>query len=114
MLAVASSCMTLQCELVIGDENRVALDAGDAALPGEAASGTNDVDAGSDSCAAEQTCVDTATMCAMACAQQAAACVDKGPAIGCPTDLPACKMMCFMQCVACAPCPTTSCASATR
>jgi hypothetical protein len=115
ILAVASSFMTLQCELVIGDENRVALDAGDAALPGEAGSSATDADSGSDSCAAAQTCVDTATMCAMACVQQAGACVGKGPAMGCP-DLPACKMMCLVECVSCTPCPTASsaCASATR
>jgi hypothetical protein len=116
VLAIAPSCITLGCELVIGDEDRVAQDAGDAALPGEAGSSATDADSGADSCAAAQTCVDTATMCAMACVQQDGACAGKGPATGCPTDLPACKMMCLVECVSCTPCPTASsaCASATR
>jgi hypothetical protein len=127
VLVIVLGVASLGCELIVGDENRTVVDGGDAALSDAAltavvppaalppADGAMSSDTDSGACAGAQTCVETATTCAAACAEKDAGCVGNGPAKGCPIDVPACKMTCLLQCAACARCPTANsiCANAT-
>lgn len=125
VLAIAHCVAGLGCELVIGDEGRTVVDGGDAGLPDAVPPGAalpndgaapSDPDSEPSACVEAQLCIETAMACAGVCAEDDNGCVGIGPMKGCPMDIQACKMMCFMQCVACARCPTagSACTNATR
>jgi hypothetical protein len=103
VLAVTSWVATLGCELVIGDENRVVAEGGNAARPGDAANSPDasgsepDVSsAPPDACVAMQACVDMAMMCTGLCGD----CVGNLPGKDCGKNLAECRMPCLL----CAPC----------